>query len=86
MTSDGSGTSPNAYGTESMYNEYGEYIGENPAQGEYRGSKHQYAEGPDTVDTPRTGDENNLALWILLSAIFAAGALYSLKRLSDKRD
>ena len=69
-----------------MYNEFGEYIGENPNAEGYSQSNHEYAEGPDTVDTPRTGDENNLVLWILLSAIFAAGALYFMKRLSDKRD
>lgn len=52
----------------------------------YSQSNHEYVDGPDSVDTPRTGDENNFILWLLLSSIFAAGALYSLKRLNGKQD
>lgn len=52
---------------------------------EYPQPNHEYIEGPATTSAPRTGDENNFILWILLSAMFAAGAWYSMRRLSGKR-
>ena len=69
-----------------MYNEFGEYIGGNSAPGENSQSNHEYVEGPESVDTPHTGDENNLVMWIILSSIFAAGAWYSMRRVKGKQN
>ena len=49
-------------------------------------ANHEYTTGPESNPTPRTGDNNMPWLWCILSAMFAAGALLSLKRSSSKQN